>query len=76
MTNLRSHIDPDQANAFPGPTKIESEQNRYQVRCGLCNAPFYVDEGMYRFAKEGMEAGLDNPFKCEDCEQEYDELSY
>ena len=76
MANLRSQLDPDQNPALQSPSSFQTERNHFQVKCGLCNALFYVDEGVYQFAMEGMELGLENPFKCDDCEQEYDELSY
>jgi hypothetical protein len=76
MTNLRSHIDPNQTSGFPESTAFKTDRNQHEVRCGMCGETFYVDEDVYAFAKEGMETGLDNPFKCETCEREYDELSY
>jgi translation initiation factor 2 gamma subunit (eIF-2gamma) len=76
MTNLTSHLEPGQTRVIPGSTAFKTERNQHEVRCGMCGNIFYVDEGVYAFAKEGMETGLDNPFKCETCEQEYDELSY
>jgi hypothetical protein len=76
MSNLTSQMVPDQTSGFPGPTAFKTERNQHEVHCGMCGKIFYVDESIYAFAKEGMETGLDNPFKCETCEQEYDELSY
>lgn len=76
MTEVRSHPDPNQPGAFKGPTTFKTDRNEHEVRCGMCGQAIYVDEEMFRFAKEGIEAGLDNPFKCETCEQEYDALSY
>lgn len=56
----------------PSPT----EPNRHEVRCGMCGKTVYVDEATFQFAREAIEAGLDSPFKCKDCQQEYDELAY
>lgn len=76
MTNLRSHIDPDQSSAQANPTPLKTGKNQHEVRCSICGDAFYVSESVFLFAKEGIEAGLDNPFKCDDCEEEYDQLSY
>ena len=76
MTNLRSHIDPDQNAAATNPTPFKTEKNEYEVRCSICGEAFFVSESVYSFAKEGIEEGLDNPFKCDDCEEQYDTLSY
>jgi len=75
MTTLRSYIDPDQKTAT-GPTSFMTERNEHEVRCGMCARAVYVDEETYRFVSEAIEAGLDNPFRCEICEEEYDDLAY
>lgn len=76
MTNLRSHLDPDQPGTVQGPTPFKTEGNEFQVNCGMCGAIVFVNEDMYRFAKEGIDAGLENPFKCDACEEEEDQLFY
>lgn len=76
MTNLRSHLDPDQTAAKTNPTTFKTEKHEYEVSCSSCGDSFFVTESMYLFAKQGMEAGLDNPFKCDECEEAYDQLSY
>ena len=76
MTNLRSYIDPDQPTATTNPTPFKTPANEYEVRCSSCGETFFVSESVYLFAKEGIEAGLDNPFKCDECEEAYDQLSY
>ena len=76
MTNLSSHIDRDQPTLPTGPTPSTAGATPYEVRCNVCGAAFFVSESAYLFAKEGIEAGLGNPFKCDDCEEAYDQLSY
>lgn len=76
MTNVGTQIDAEQPAAFRGPTEIKAEKKRVEVLCAMCGHTISVDEDMYNFAKEGIESGLDNPFKCEACEEEYDLLSY
>ncbi len=75
MTTLRSYIDPDQQTAT-GPTSFMTERNEHEVRCGMCARAAYVDEETFRFVSEAIESGLDNPFRCEICGEEYDDLAY
>jgi hypothetical protein len=75
MTTLRSFIDPDQQTPT-GPTSFLTEQNEYEVRCGMCARTIFVDEETYSFASDGTKSGLDNPFRCEVCADEYDDLAY
>ena len=75
MTTLRSYIDPDQ-QTVTGPTSFMTERNEIEVRCGICARPVYVDEETYRFGSDEIKSGLDNPFRCENCEDEYDDPAY
>lgn len=71
MTTLRSYIDPDQ-QTVSGPTPFMTERNEIEVRCGMCARAMYVDEETYRLGSDDMKSGLDNPFLCEICDEEYD----
>ncbi len=53
-----------------------TERNEIEVRCGICARPVYVDEETYRFGSDEIKSGLDNPFRCENCEEDYDDLAY
>jgi hypothetical protein len=75
MTTLRSYLDPDQQTAT-GPTSFMTERNEHEVRCGMCARSVYVDEETFHLANEAIESGLDNPFRCEACEEEYDDPAY
>ncbi len=73
MTMTQSHLESSQTNRIDGLTlvKVESE-----VRCGMCGRIIYVKEETLNFVSEAISAGLDNPFRCEHCEEEYDDLVY
>jgi hypothetical protein len=75
MTTLRSYLDPDQQPAT-GPSSFMTEQTEHEVRCGMCAKAIYVDEETFRSASEAINSGLDSPFRCEICAEEYDDLSY
>ena len=75
MTILRSNVDP---NALPvtAPTSFIPERVENEVRCGMCARTINVDDETYHFGIEAIDSGLDNPFRCEVCAEEYDDLSY
>ncbi|HKY26762.1 MAG TPA: hypothetical protein VJM12_02325 [Pyrinomonadaceae bacterium] len=75
MTTLHSSFDPDRQLAT-GPTSFMTERNEHEVRCGMCARAVYVDEETYQFVSDAIKSGLDNPFRCEICEEEYDDLAY
>ena len=75
MTTLRSYIDPDQQSTA-SPTPFQTERNEHAVRCGMCARAGYVDEETFHFVSEAIESGRENPFRCEVCAEEYDDLAY
>ena len=74
MTTLRSYIDPEQQSATTGSTFFKTERNQQEVRCELCGRPEYVDEETFLFLNEAILASQDNPFRCQNCEQEDDNM--
>jgi hypothetical protein len=75
MTTPHANIDPNQQMAT-GPTSFMTQRNEHEVRCGMCARAFYVDDETFSLANEAIESGLDNPYRCEICEAEYDNLAY
>ena len=75
MTTLRSYIDQNQQTPITA-TSIMTDDQQHEVRCGMCARELYVDEDAYRFYSEALTSGLDNPFRCEVCSEEYDDLAY
>lgn len=74
---LRSEQNPEERPGFQeGPTCFKTSTNIFEVRCGTCGAMQFVNEATLRSVCAANEAGLDNPFRCSDCEEEYDELAY
>ena len=57
------------------PTSFMTERNEHEVRCGMCAREFDVDDKAYVAGNEAIESGLDNPFRCEVCAEEYDDLA-
>ena len=75
MTAPRSYIDQNQQTFIPAQS-IMTDENQHEVRCGMCARELYVDEDAYRFYSDALISGLDNPFRCEICSEEYDDLAY
>ena len=75
MTTLRSHIDQNQTAPITA-TSIMTDENQHEVRCGMCARELYVDEDAYHYYSEALVSGMDNPFRCEVCSEEYDDLAY
>jgi hypothetical protein len=42
----------------------------------MCGGIYYVDEETAGRIGTAVEKGLDNPFVCEECEQEYEERAH
>lgn len=58
------------------PSPIMTDAHQHEVRCGMCARELYVDDEGYRLYMEAINSGLDNPFRCEVCNEEYDDLVY
>ncbi len=75
MARLRSQLDPDQQNKS-GPSTFRTKENEYELRCSMCGRLAYVDEETLEGVRTAIEAGADNPFVCENCEEEYEEIAH
>ena len=73
---LRSYIDQNQERPIPPVASIMTDDNQHEVRCGMCAKELYVDDEGYRLYCEALNSGLDNPFRCDVCNEEYDDLAY
>ena len=75
MSTVHSSIDQNQQGRVAA-TSIMTDNNPHEVRCGMCAKELYVDDEGYRLYMEAINSGLDNPFRCEVCNEEYDDLAY
>jgi hypothetical protein len=77
MTRFRSAVSHEGEYAVSsGPTRLRTEVNAHELRCGVCGDVYFVNPETLEGVNTAVRAGLDNPFRCEDCEEEYDELAY
>ncbi len=76
MTTPHSYIAQNQQNQIPAAAAVMTDETQHEVRCGMCARELYVDDEGYRLYMEAINSGLDNPFRCEICAEEYDDLAY
>jgi hypothetical protein len=77
MSRLRSRLDPEEQRDFiVGPTNYRTGQNKSKLLCGFCNGIYYVDEITFQQVMSALEEGGNNPFCCDECEAEQEELSH
>lgn len=75
MSTVHPYID--RSHQLPITAKsVMTDENQHEVRCGMCARELYVDEDSHRLYSEALTSGLDNPFRCEVCSEEYDDLAY
>jgi hypothetical protein len=75
MTTLHPYIDRNHQLPIAA-TAVMTDENQHEVRCGTCARELYVDEDAHKLYREALISGLDNPFRCEVCSEEYDDLAY
>ena len=74
---LRSEQNPEERpDPKDGPTRYKTFVNGFAARCGMCGDQYFVNESLHAAIITAAREGLDNPFKCADCEEEYDDLAY
>ena len=74
---LRSRINPEeQHNHVAGPSRYKKGPNQFELVCDFCCGTFYVDVVTFRQALIAMEEGSQNPFCCDECGNEYEELAH
>lgn len=75
MNIVRSYVD--RSHQLPITAgSVMTDENQYEVRCGICARELYVDEDAHQFYSEALSSRLNNPFRCQICSEEYDNLAY
>ena len=75
MSTVQSYTDQKQQSPVTAAA-IMTDEKQHEVRCGMCAKELYVDDEGYRLYMEAITSGLDNPFLCDICNEEYDDLVY
>jgi hypothetical protein len=75
MRRLRSYFEGDRENSFAVPTAYRTPENRNELFCSMCGESFFVDDLVFADVSRVIEKTLENPFVCEACLDEYEELA-
>lgn len=76
QTKLKEEIDADLAENYVSVTDYITGRNKFEINCGICNMTLYTDKETSERIYRSIEQGLDNPFLCNDCEREFEDLAY
>lgn len=76
ITRQREEFDADRFSEPVTFTKVRDGDFVHAVPCSLCNTFYYTDRVTFdRFMRSTAE-GIDNPFVCDECSLEYEELEH
>ncbi len=76
MQQLREDKDADRHEFQFSATQFPVGDNQHPVICGTCGETFYADRQMHERTARSIDEGLDNPFECDDCRDETEELAH
>ena len=76
MQQLREEKDADRHEFAFTATQFPAGENQHPVICVTCGETFYVDKQMHEHTARLIAEGLDNPFECDGCSDEMEELAY
>jgi ferredoxin len=76
MPQIREEADADTTENYNRYTDHKTNRNKFEVLCGTCAKVCYVDEKTHENFVRSMEHNPDNPFLCDACLDEYNDLAY
>lgn len=76
MQRIREQFDADLLEANMNYSHTPTEQNHFSVYCANCAESFFADRNLYDRNLRSLEEGFEDPFICDDCQGDDDELEY
>lgn len=76
MRTPNKFSDPDLRFELASYSKLPSKMNRFNMYCSVCHGAYFVDEQFYAHITRLMEDGFENPFVCDECKEDADELEH
>jgi hypothetical protein len=73
---VRDEVASDLCENYPTFSLYPSVHNRQEINCGACGRAYYTDKVNYETWLRAIEQGIDNPFVCDDCQLEENDLAY
>ncbi len=75
QSTLRSQIDGDLNEEIISFSEIRTNDHQAEIICSDCGKVYFTDQETAAKFRRSLELSLDNPFVCDDCRFEYDELA-
>lgn len=76
MERIRGYYDADRDNNFAVPTTYPTGGNNNELFCSMCGEKVFVDDLIFDDVNRAIEETAENPFLCEDCLNEYEEMAH
>jgi hypothetical protein len=76
MIRLREEYDEARAENAMQVSSYPTEKLQYEVFCDMCGEIFFIDGITFEKVSHALREGFDNPFVCDKCRGEIDELAY
>ncbi len=76
MHTTHSERDADHFEEPIRVSRLTTDDNRFEINCSICNQVYYTDVESIAQMNRTVELGLDNPFVCEECAENYEVMSH
>jgi hypothetical protein len=76
MQGTREQFDADRTDTIEAYSQTPYGIYQHNLNCSNCNQSLYVDKETYKRVLRSIEEGLDNPFLCDECQSEYEDLAH
>ncbi len=74
-STLRSQIDGDLHEEVISFSEIKTDDHQAEIICSNCGKVYFTGQETAAKFLRSLELSMDNPFVCDDCRFEYDELA-
>lgn len=71
----REQFDADRFGGRERASTVPSADQAFPAICNTCGDTWYVSQSGSEEINRAVERGLENPFLCDDCREEYEELA-
>ena len=76
MVKVKEELDANRAETAMQATRHPTDRHEFDVYCDMCGEVFFVDEITFEKISLALREGFDNPFICDDCQDELGETAY
>jgi hypothetical protein len=71
---LREQYDADRFGGQERASTFQTADNAFPAICEMCGGTWYVSQDWSDAINSAVEKGLENPFLCDNCKAEYEEM--